>query len=307
MSVAYISSDNCILHKMAEGHPEQPARLKAIRDQLIESGIFDQLSHYEATPATRKQIERAHDPFYVNGIYQESPEEGLRYLDPDTVMNPYTLDAAIFAAGSVIQGVDLVMSGEHKHAFCAVRPPGHHAESNRAMGFCFFNNIAVGTTHALVKYGLQRVAIIDFDVHHGNGTENILSDESRVLFCSSFQHPFYPYTEHAIETASISNIPLPAGTAGDTFRQAVQKKWLPRLDEFKPQLFLISAGFDAHEDDDMANLRLQVPDYQWITQQIVDLADMYAQGRIVSSLEGGYNLNALALSVQAHIEVLNNE
>ncbi len=306
MSVAYISSDKCMLHEMTEGHPEQPARLQAIREQLIKSGVYDKLHHYAAKPATRKQIEQVHDPLYVKAIHEKSPQEGLRHLNSDTAMNPFTLDAALYAAGAAIEGVDLVMSGEHKHVFCAVRPPGHHAEKKKVMGFCFFNNIAVGTAHALKNYDLQRVAIIDFDVHHGNGTENIFSDESRVLFCSSFQHPFYPYTRHETENDSIINIPLPAGTTGDSFRQAVRKHWLPRLHKFKPQLVMISAGFDAHVEDDMANMRLEVSDYQWITQQLVDMADRYAKGRIVSSLEGGYNLNALAHSVQAHIEVLNN-
>jgi acetoin utilization deacetylase AcuC-like enzyme len=306
MSIAYISSKRFLLHEMGEGHPEQPSRLTHTRDQLIASGLYDRLQHYEAQAATEAQILAAHDPVYFDKLKSTSPREGLAYLDRDTAMNQYSLDAAIHACGAVVQGVDLVLSGKHERAFCAVRPPGHHAEKAKAMGFCMINNIAVGTYHALNKYKLQRIAIIDFDVHHGNGTEDILGNEPRVLFCSSFQHPFYPYTRHAGETMSISNLPLPSGTDGNAYRQAVTEQWISRLHAFNPQLIMISAGFDAHTDDDIANMNLKEDDYRWITRQITDIADEHAGGRIVSTLEGGYNLNALVQSVQSHIEVLSN-
>jgi acetoin utilization deacetylase AcuC-like enzyme len=225
-------------------------------------------------------------------------------LDPDTAMGPHTLDAALRAAGAVVHAVDLVMSGEFQAIFCAVRPPGHHAERNRAMGFCFFNNVAVGAAHALAAHGLERVAIVDFDVHHGNGTEHIFENEPRVLFCSSFQHPFYPFTGHETDTPHIVNITLPAGSDGTRFRQEVEAHWLHRLHEFKPQLVMVSAGFDAHAEDDMSHVRLREPDYIWITRELKKVADQYAGGRIVSTLEGGYNLSALGRSAVAHVDAL---
>jgi acetoin utilization deacetylase AcuC-like enzyme len=289
---------------MGQGHPEQPARLSAIFDRLIASGLEMIVRQIDAPLATREQLERVHDPDYVQHVFDEAPAEGLIMLDPDTAMGPHTLAAALRSAGAVVHAVDLVMRRDFQAVFCAVRPPGHHAERDRAMGFCFFNNVAVGAAHALAAHGLERVAIVDFDVHHGNGTEHIFETEPRVLFCSSFQHPFYPFTGHETDTPHIVNITLPAGADGVRFREEVERHWLHRLHEFKPQLLLISAGFDAHAEDDMSHVRLREPDYIWITRELKKVADAYGEGRIVSTLEGGYNLSALGRSAVAHIDAL---
>ncbi len=289
---------------MGHGHPEQPARLSAIFDRLIASGLEMIVRQIDAPLATREQLERVHDPDYVQHVFDEAPSEGLIMLDPDTAMGPHTLTAALRSAGAVVHAVDLVMKRDFQAVFCAVRPPGHHAERDRAMGFCFFNNVAVGAAHALAAHGLERVAIVDFDVHHGNGTEHIFETEPRVLFCSSFQHPFYPFTGHETDTPHIVNITLPAGADGTRFREEVERHWLHRLHEFKPQLLLISAGFDAHAEDDMSHVRLREPDYIWITRELKKVADAYGEGRIVSTLEGGYNLSALGRSAVAHIDAL---
>jgi len=289
---------------MGSGHPEQPARLSAIFDRLIASGLEMIVRQIDAPLATREQLERVHEPHYVQSVFDQAPTEGMIMLDPDTAMGPHTLAAALRAAGAVVHAVDLVMNREFQAVFCAVRPPGHHAERDRAMGFCFFNNVAVGAAHALAAHGLERVAIVDFDVHHGNGTEHIFETEPRVLFCSSFQHPFYPFTGHETDTPHIVNITLPAGSDGARFRDEVERHWLHRLHEFQPQLVLISAGFDAHAEDDMSHVRLREPDYIWITRELKKVADQYASGRIVSTLEGGYNLSALGRSAVAHIDAL---
>jgi acetoin utilization deacetylase AcuC-like enzyme len=289
---------------MGSGHPEQPARLSAIFDRLIASGLEMIVRQIDAPLATREQLERVHEPRYVQSVFDQAPTEGVIMLDPDTAMGPHTLAAALRAAGAVVHAVDLVMNREFQAVFCAVRPPGHHAERDRAMGFCFFNNVAVGAAHALAAHGLERVAIVDFDVHHGNGTEHIFETEPRVLFCSSFQHPFYPFTGHETDTPHIVNITLPAGSDGARFRDEVERHWLHRLHEFQPQLVLISAGFDAHAEDDMSHVRLREPDYIWITRELKKVADQYAGGRIVSTLEGGYNLSALGRSAVAHIDAL---
>lgn len=304
MPIAYITHPDCLLHDVGEGHPERPARLRAIQDQLISSGMDFVLTQYTAPVAKRTELERVHDSDYVTGIYAEAPYEGILRLDSDTFMMPKTLDAALRSAGAVVMAVDLVMAGEVKAAFCAVRPPGHHAERHRAMGFCYFNNVAVGAAHAMEQHGLKRVAIIDFDVHHGNGTEDIFQDDPRVLFCSSFQHPFYPFTGHETEAGHIVNIPLDAGADGAEFRRQVEAHWLPALEAFKPQLVMISAGFDAHAEDDMGHLRLREADYKWVTHELKEIADRYAEGRIVSTLEGGYVMGALARSVVAHLDAL---
>jgi acetoin utilization deacetylase AcuC-like enzyme len=302
MAVAYISHYDCTRHEMGAHHPEQPARLSAISDRLIASGLDMVLHHFDAPEATREQLLRVHDAEYVDQVFAASPADGLTWLDGDTAMNPHTLKAALRAAGATGFAVDLIMEGKAKQAFCAVRPPGHHAERHRAMGFCFFNNIAVGAAHALERHGLQRVAVVDFDVHHGNGTEHIFADDERVLFCSSFQHPFYPNSGHECDLPNVVNCPLPARADGAAFREAVQQHWLPALEDFKPELVLISAGFDAHAEDDMAHLHLREFDYGWITRQLCKVADDYAEGRVVSSLEGGYSLDALARSVAVHIK-----
>jgi len=305
MTTAIISHPDCALHDMGQAHPECPNRLTAIQDQLIASGLEMLLQHVEAPLAKREHLEQVHDSAYVDSIYQSAPEAGQRaWIDPDTTMNEHTLNAALRAAGAAICAVDLVMTNNVSNSFCNVRPPGHHAEQNRAMGFCFFNNVAVGAAHAMKGYQLERVAIVDFDVHHGNGTEDIFRDDNRVMFCSTFQHPFYPYSGADTHSEHIVNVPLPVGTKDDAFQQAVMEQWLPKLNEFKPQFIFISAGFDAHIEDDMAGLALTEQSYSWVTQQIKTIAEKYANGRIVSCLEGGYALSALGRSVAAHISVL---
>lgn len=304
MTIAFISHPDCALHEMGTGHPESPARLSAIQDQLLASGLDFVLQHHDAPSASREQLCRVHDPEYVEHIFHIAPKEGYVWLDPDTSMNPYSLSAALHAAGAVVLGVDLVMSEQVNAAFCNVRPPGHHAERGKAMGFCIFNNIAVGVAHARQAYQLERVAIIDFDVHRGNGTEDIFREVPEILLCSTFQHPFYPHTDRNSVSDHIINVPLSTGADGRTFRSAVETYWLPRLEAFQPELILISAGFDAHVEDDMANLQLVEADFAWVTREIKTIADKHAKGRIVSALEGGYALSALGRSVAAHIDTL---
>ena len=304
MTVAFISHKDCERHEMGARHPERPARLVAINDRLRTVGLDELLRHDEAPAVTREQLARVHDEDYIDWIYAQAPKQGVVWLDPDTGMNEYSLSAALRAAGAVVKAVDLVMAGEAEAVFCSVRPCGHHAERRRAMGFCIFNNIAVGAAHALAAHGLKRIAIVDFDVHHGNGTEQIFREEPHVLFCSSFQHPFYPGSGADTMSDHIINIPLPAGTGGDRFREAVEDHWLGALEAAKPQLLMISAGFDAHAEDDMAMLQLVEADYAWITDKLKAIADRHAEGRIVSALEGGYNLSALGRSVATHIDRL---
>lgn len=289
---------------MGRFHPERPDRLSAIQDHLLSAGVDSLLQHYEAPLASREQLCLVHDPAYVAHIFRISPHEGLVSLDPDTSMNPHSLTAASRAAGAMVLAVDLVMSGRNHSAFCNVRPPGHHAERARAMGFCIFNNIAVGAAYAQHRYGLKRLAIVDFDVHHGNGTEAIFGDDPAILFCSTFQHPFYPYAGANTTSEHIVNLPLPAGADSQAFRDAVKSHWFPKLDKFQPQLILISAGFDAHVEDDMAGLCLVEQDFAWVTQEVKAISNRYADGRIVSTLEGGYALSALGRSVAAHIDAL---
>ena len=293
-----------MLHNMGSHHPECPARMAAIEDHLLATGLLLHLVEVEAPPATREQLLRVHDPDYVDVIEASIPERGLIHLDPDTAMNPHSYHAALRAAGAVIKATDMVMGGEVENAFCNVRPPGHHAGRARAMGFCILNNVAVGAAHALEKHGLERVAIVDFDVHHGNGTEDIFRDDPRVMMVSTFQHPFYPYSGVEGRSERMVNVPLAAYSSGVQFREAVEKFWVPALDRFQPQMVFVSAGFDAHRDDDMASLSLVEADYAWITERLVVYADKFCGGRIVSTLEGGYALDALARSVAVHIRAL---
>jgi acetoin utilization deacetylase AcuC-like enzyme len=304
MPTALVHHRDCALHDMGSHHPECPARITAIEDHLLATGILEHLVDVDAPPATREQLLRVHDPDYVDAIEASVPQRGLVHLDPDTAMSPHSHHAALRAAGAVIMATDMVMSGAVENAFCNVRPPGHHAERARAMGFCFFNNVAVGAAQALEKHGLERVAVVDFDVHHGNGTEDIFRDDPRVMMVSTFQHPFYPYSGVEGRSERMVNIPLAAYSGGRQFHEAVEKHWLPALGRFKPEMIFISAGFDAHRDDDMASLSLVESDYAWVTGRIKEIAEQHGKGRIVSTLEGGYELTALARSVAEHIRVL---
>lgn len=303
-TTAFISHRDCWLHDMGTHHPECPDRLGAINDRLIAAGLDLYLSFHDAPLATVDQLARVHPPLYIKTLEMNAPEHGIHHVDPDTAMSPGTWKAALRAAGAGILATDLVMKGEVGNAFCAVRPPGHHAERAKAMGFCFFNNIAVAAMHAVEAWGIKRAAIIDFDVHHGNGTEQIFAGEDRILMVSTFQHPFYPYCGTENPAANMCNVPVPAGTRGEGFREVVSEVWMPRLREFAPEIVFISAGFDAHYEDDMASLGLVESDYAWVTEQLKKLAAEFAGGRIVSMLEGGYALSALARSVTTHIKVL---
>lgn len=304
MSVGIISHNLCASHDMGKQHPESAARLSAIQDQLIRSGLDFAVRQYEAKPVARELLCLVHDPEYIDYVFAHSPDEGFFDLDVDALMNPHTLAAALHAAGAAVQAVDLVMSEELTAAFCAIRPPGHHATRNRAMGFCFFNNIAIAAAYARDHYHLQRVAILDFDVHHGNGTEDIFAGQAEVLFCSTFQHPFYPYSGTGETPPNIINTPLDSAASSEEFRQAVTHNWLPALDKFKPEMLFISAGFDAHAEDEMSQVRLYESDYRWVTDELRAIAEQHCNGRIVSVLEGGYNLGALGRSVVAHVNGL---
>ncbi|MEO0972872.1 MAG: histone deacetylase family protein [Pseudomonadota bacterium] len=304
MTIALITHPTCALHEMGTEHPESPARLGAIQDQLIASGLAPVLKPVDAPRVSRAQLEAVHDAAYLDRLYAASPAQGRVQLDPDTALNPHSLEAAERAAGAGIAAVDLVLAGEVGAAFAAVRPPGHHAERARAMGFCVFSNIAVAAYHALDAHGLDRVAILDFDVHHGNGTEDIVSGDERILFCSTFQSPFYPYSGHDSDAPNVINSTLAAGSGSEAFRRAVREDWLGRLEEFAPQLLLVSAGFDAHQADAMAMVNLVDDDYAWVTEQIVRQAERSAEGRVVSMLEGGYELRSLGRCVAEHLAVL---
>ncbi len=304
MHCAYITHPEFLKHDMGADHPECPARVHAIQDQLIASGLFDYLTHYEAPKATKEDLTRVHTAEYIDMVFAKSPQTGLIDLDGDTSMNPFTLNAALHAVGAVIKGVDLVMSGTMETAFCNIRPPGHHAGRASASGFCIFNNVAAAAAYALEKHGLQRIAIADFDVHHGEGTEDIFRDDPRVMMCSTFQHPYYPFCGADSSSEHIINVPLAARSTGADFRAAVTDHWLPALECFQPQLILISAGFDAHWEDDMGGLALRENDYFWVTETLKEVAKRHAYGRIVSALEGGYALHALGRSVMNHIKSL---
>ncbi len=304
MSTAFISHADSLQHEMGSHHPECPARVQAIEDQLILSRIDAYLTYIDPPLATEQQLALVHTAEHIERVKSSSPASGYYAIDGDTTMNPYTWQAALRSAGGAIAAVDAVMNKKASNAFSCLRPPGHHAEPHQAMGFCFFNNVAIAAKYALEHYGLERVAVIDFDVHHGNGTEAAFINEPRVLMCSYFQHPFYPYSEPRTDLPNMVNVPLPAYTAGPAVREVVELGWMPRLREFKPQFIFISAGFDAHREDDMGQMGLVEADYAWITRQLMTVANETAEGRIVSCLEGGYNLSALARSVVAHLKEL---
>ncbi len=305
METLFITHSSCHRHEMRAWHPESPARLDAINDRLVASGLSDFLQHQPAREATEDDLLRVHTPAYIDFLQANVPESGYFNVDTEeTCMNPYTWQAALHAAGSGLQAIDEIMNGRARNAFCSVRPPGHHAEPARASGFCFLNNIAIGVRYAQARYGLKRVAVVDFDVHHGNGTEATFANDDSVLMCSFFQYPLFPNSGVDHPAPNMHNSPVPAYTQTETIRELVSREWLPALHAFQPEFIFISAGFDAHREDDMGQLGLVEKDYAWITGEVVDIANQYCQGRIVSMLEGGYALSALGRSVEVHVRRL---
>ncbi|MDI1349145.1 histone deacetylase family protein [Aquabacterium sp.] len=308
MTTGYFSHPDCLSHDMGAGHPECPARIHAIEDHLRAVGLDMLMLPQDVPMASNQDLALAHDLNYVltlDDFLQQLEATGeTRALDPDTWACPGTRSAAWRAAGAAVAATDAVIDGKLSNAFCAVRPPGHHATHDQTMGFCFFNNVAVAARHALDVRGLKRVAVVDFDVHHGNGTEDILANDDRVLMVGLFQHPFYPYSGAESRAGNMVNVPLPARSDGRLVRDVVDSYWMYRLEDFKPEMIFISAGFDGHREDDLGGLGLVEADYAWITAKIMQVADTHAQGRIVSCLEGGYNLSALARSVAAHVRTL---
>jgi len=308
MNTGYFSHPACRRHEMGRGHPECPERLDSIEDHLISLGLDVAVERFEAPRVQEAALGRAHDLLYVRDILQRmqlASEQGQRdAVDPDTTIGVHTWQAALHSAGAAIAATDAVIRGDLANAFCAVRPPGHHATRNQAMGFCFFNNVAVAARHALDVHGLKRVAVVDFDVHHGNGTEDILAGDERVLMVSFFQHPLYPNTGTQARGENMVNLPVPPYTRGVEIRELIEAMWIPRLEQFRPEMLFVSAGFDAHRDDELGQLGLVEADYEWMTRRLMDVAEQFARGRIVSCLEGGYNLGALGRSVAAHLRTL---
>ena len=315
MTVGIIGHYRCGEHDMGEHHPETGKRLTAISDQLIRSGLDYVVRQFDSKPIDKSLISLAHTQEHIDFVFENAPSEGEENftVGPDSVMNEKTLTSILYSAGAAVDAVDLVMDGTLTSAFCTTRPPGHHAEHDKGMGFCFFNNVAIAAAYARDKYKLQRVAIVDFDVHHGNGTEDIVrnyfpnvddTSDGAYLFCSSYEYPLYPFDVQASDTPPIINTPLAATTKGDGFRKAITEHWLPALHKFKPEMIFISAGFDAHIEDDMSQVSLTEGDYRWVTDELKKIANDYAHGRIVSVLEGGYHLGALSRSVVAHINGL---
>ena len=308
MTTAFYSHSDCRAHDAGSGHPECPQRLDAIDDHLLATGLEVALQRHEAPLVDLNELAHAHSSAYVSELRevleQLEVDGGTRAFDPDTWASAGTWAAVRRAAGAAIAATDAVLDGTVENAFCSVRPPGHHATRDASMGFCFFNNVAVAARHALDVRGLERVAIVDFDVHHGNGTEDIIAGDERVLMVSIFQENLYPFSGGVPLGTNMINVPVPAYTRGAQVREMIEGNWMPRLEAFRPQMIFISAGFDAHREDDLGQLGLVEADYEWITLRIKDVAERHAQGRIVSCLEGGYNLSALARSVAAHLRVL---
>jgi len=304
VTTAYITHEECFLHDPGENHPECPRRLSVIHDALHAAQLYDHLQHHEAPLAQDNVILLAHSRKQLEFLTDNSPSEGIFQLDPDTRMSPGTLRAAHRAAGAVIHGVDVIMHGKADNAFCAVRPPGHHAERNRAMGFCFFNNVAIGALYALGHRRIERVAVLDFDAHFGNGTEQILNDDPSVLICTTFQHPLFPSRDPKQTGNRSVDVPLAAGSGSQAFRDAVMQKWRPALKAFSPDFIVVSAGFDAHADDPLTDLHFSTDDFRWVTEFIVEFAAEHAGGRVLSVLEGGYSLPALGACAAAHVKAL---
>jgi acetoin utilization deacetylase AcuC-like enzyme len=306
MTTALYTHPLCKQHEMGPYHPESPARIQRIEDLIAATGLDALLDFRVAPAATEADLLRVHTEAALSLVRDQLPrwEGSYEEVDADTAINPYSWDAALHAAGAGIAAVDAAIAGEIRNAFCLVRPIGHHAIPRSGMGFCLFNNVAIAAAHALQVHGLKRVAIVDIDVHHGNGTEDIFLDEPRVMMVSFYQSPFYPYTRQRDPRDHMINVPVPAGTDGEAIQKVVRRKWLPALQAHQPEMIFFSAGFDAHKDDSLGGMALVEEDYAWITQQIMTIADQYAEGRIVSFLEGGYNLSALARSAVAHIRTL---
>lgn len=305
MTVSYLTHADCALHEMGPGHLEQPDRIRVVQQALQEHGFLQRMRALGPGPAGREHLLRVHAPAHLDALEKRQPQPGqYQALDADTVMNSHTWRAALLAAGAGILAVDEVMAGRSQRAFCNIRPPGHHAERDRAMGFCFLNNVAVAAAHALDQHGLKKVAIVDFDVHHGNGTENIFHDDTRVMLCSTFQSPLYPYMGEKTGNEHIINVPLWARTNSTTYRTTFTARVIPPLKAFQPELVLFSAGFDAHQDDPLASLLLIDDDYEWITRTVLETTAASAKGRAVSLLEGGYHLPALASSASRHVGAL---
>lgn len=314
MPVGIIGHYKCGEHDMGDHHPENGKRLTAISDQLIRSGLDYVVRQFDSKPIDKSLLSLAHTQEYIDFVFDNAPAEGEDNftVGEDSVMNAKTLTSILYSAGAAVDAVDLVMEGPLGSAFCATRPPGHHAEHNKGMGFCFFNNVAIAAAYAKQKYGVKRIAIVDFDVHHGNGTEDIIKnhfkaspeDDKGYLFCSSYQYPLYPFEIEESDIPPIINVPLAATTKGEQFREKITAHWLPALHNFKPELILISAGFDAHIEDDMSQVSLTEADYRWVTDELKVIATEYGEGRIVSLLEGGYAPSALGRSVVAHINGL---
>lgn len=304
MTVAIISHPDCIEHGVGITHPECGSRISAIQDALIESRLEPLLQYYEAPRADRSQLYEVHAIDYVDSIFRMVPNHGVIWLDPDTFMTTGSLNAALRAAGANVLAIDLLMQNKATQVFCNIRPPGHHAEHTHAMGFCLFNNIAVGAAYAKKKYDINRIAIVDFDVHHGNGTEDIFHDDPGILFCSLFQHPYYPYKGSDTKSDHIINIPVVAGTKGPEYRNLFTTECIPAIEAFEPQLILVSAGFDAHVEDTLAGLCLTDSDYAWLASEIKNIAQIFCEGRMAFTLEGGYSLSALPRSVVSVIKEL---
>jgi acetoin utilization deacetylase AcuC-like enzyme len=305
MKVSVYTHADCLDHQPGPGHPESPSRLRSVL-QALDDAACAQTERLEAPLATREQLARVHDSAMLDAVFAASPCAGRIFLDADTVMSPRSLEAALRAAGAMCAAIDSVFSPSRRRAFCAVRPPGHHATRATPMGFCLFNSVAVGAAHALAVHPVERIAIVDFDVHHGNGTADIFHADPRVMYASTHQSPLYPGTGAPSERGldNLVNVPLAAGAGASEFRHAFETRILPELEQFAPELILISAGFDAHRLDPLANLNLDAEDYAWVTGRLVTIAKRHAQGRIVSALEGGYSLAALQQSTIAHLNAL---
>ena len=298
---ALITSDFCLQHKMTQGHPERPERLSSLLEHLANCGLMQDMKILEPVEATKEDLLLVHGIQYLTQLHKIEPQRGLVTLNPDMAMGRHSLKSARFVVGAALTGIQAVLSNQEKRVFCAVRPPGHHAEESTAMGFCFFNGVAIAAKQALRHTSIERVAILDFDVHHGNGTVEAFLNIPEVLVCSSFQFPHYPYRLQEIVQPNIVNTPLPALSTSRDFRQKIEATWMPALESHKPDLILVSAGFDAHRDDPLGDLLLDETDFAWITDFIVDFSNQFSNGRIVSILEGGYDLNALSKSVESHL------